>query len=214
MGVVLLQVVLIILNILFFMWTGPERSSVVWLSYTFTTISYLLLEAAILVPNPHKWAPWNWTIIYIASMLFIAELIIGIIFGCLVTSVSWTVTIQLILLLGFMVWGYFHISAVSTSNKALEKQAEEALYAKDVALQVKGLIALVGDAEVRKVVKSLYEKIWCSPRASNDNARVYESQIAAGVEELKALVAEDNWAEVERLAKELVQLADERNRSL
>lgn len=215
MGIVLLQVILIILNVLFFMWTEPaERSSVVWLSYTFTTISYLLLEAAILVPSKYKWAPWNWSIIYIAAMLFISELIIGVIFGCLVTSVPWTVTIQLILLLGFMVWGYMHISAAVTSNKALDKQAEEAVYAKDVALKVKDMIALVGDDAARKAVKALYEKIWCSPRASNDDARVYESQVAAGVEELKVFVAENNWQEVERMAGELITAAEQRNRLL
>ncbi|MBQ3204731.1 MAG: hypothetical protein IJB39_07120 [Alistipes sp.] len=213
-GIVLLQVILIILNILFFMWTGPERSSVVWLSYAFSTIAYLILEAAILVPRDYKSSPWSWSIIYIATMLFISELIIGIIFGCLVTSITWAITIQLLLLLGFMIWGYMHISATVSSSRALKKQAEESIYAKEVALQVKGLIALVSDASTRKVVKSLYEKIWCSPRSSNNTARSYESRVTAGVEELKILVAEANWVEVERLSNELLIIADQRNSML
>ncbi len=211
LGIVLLQVVLVILNILFFMWTGPGRSSVVWLSYAFSTIAYLVLEAVILVPRKYKWRAWNFSLIYIAAMFFVSELILGIVLSLLTTNVTLCLTLQLILLLGFMVWGYMHVKTSLTTTEALIKQEEESVYAKELALQVKGLIANVSDSSARKQVKELYEHIWCSPRASNEKAMVYETRITAGVEELKAIVAESNWTEVERVAKELVALAKQRN---
>ena len=211
LGVVLLQAVLVILNVLFFMWTGPERSNVVWLSYAFSTIAYLILEAVIIVPRKYKWRTWNLSLVYIAAMLFVSELVLGIILACVTTSVAFCVTVQLILLLGFMIWGYMHVTASMATTSALNKQEREAVYAKDLALQVKDLIVLVPDASARKYVKELYESIWCSPRASNKQAMAYEARIAAGIEELKVLIADTNWEEVEKLAKELIVVVKQRN---
>ncbi len=211
LGIVLLQAVLVILNVLFFMWTGPERSSVVWLSYAFSTIAYLILEAVVIVPRKYKWRTWNLSLIYIAAMLFVSELLLGIVLACLTTNVALCVTFQLILLLGFMVWGYMHVTASIATTSALKKQEQEALYTKNVALRVKDLIAAVADSSARKQVKELYECIWCSPHASNERVVSYEARVEAGVEELKVLVADSNWAEVERVAKELIAVAKKRN---
>lgn len=215
LGIILLQVILVVLNVLFFMWTEPSmRSSVVWLSYTFVTISYLILEAAILVPRQYQSRTWNWSLIYIAAMLFVAELFLGIVLSSLFDTITLPITIQLVTLLGFMVWGYLHVSASTKTTAALKKQEQEAVYARDLALQVKGLISLVPDNTARKNIKDLYEKIWCSPRASNPRAQECERSIELGIEDLKAFISVAKWDEVSQLAKDLMILADKRNTML
>lgn len=211
MGVVLLQVVLIVLNVLFFMWTGPERSDVVWLSYVFATIAYLVFEAVVLVSRNYKWRAWNWNLIYISLLFFVSELIVGVVLASLTTNMVLAITIHLILLLGFMIWGYFLVSASTTSSLALKQQEQDAIYAKELALIIKNLGDEIEDVGVRKFIHKLYETLWCSPRASNSRAREYESQIASGVEELKLLIAEARWSEVCEKAKSLNILAQKRN---
>ncbi|MBO5806978.1 MAG: hypothetical protein J6Q98_02145 [Bacteroidaceae bacterium] len=211
---VVLQLVLIVLNVLFFLWVDTDCGAVVWISYACATVAYIVLETAYLLPRSDKGRAWGYVIPYIATMFFVVDLIAGVLLSLFVDSVAFALTVHLIIIISFIVWGALHIGANRSISKSLERQTQDAQYVKIVAARLKAMAIMVKDENVRKEIGKLYDVVYASPIKTNAMAHEYEMKVFAGVDELEVMVAAEQWMNAAELLKRLSIIAATRNRML
>lgn len=208
-GVIVFFVVLIILNILFFMWVGLSSNAAI-LSYVVTTLAYFLC-GALLLPRKDGNPVWSWTLNIISIAFFVVEFIASIVLGCLTDSIVIVGTAHLLIILGFILWAAPHVASYFNSRNMVEQQEKNAAYVKNLSDKLRGIMLHIEDKETRKVVEKLTDTIWCSPRATNKEAQVKEAAVAEAVAEIEKGVADADWALVTSIAQSAIVTAKERN---
>ena len=209
---ILLQVILVFLNVLFFLWVETEScSTVTWISYACTMLSYVVLEIAILVPRRDNWYVWGLSLIYIATMYFIVVFVSSVALSLVVESITIALSVQLILALIFIVWGSLHLLANRNSARTLQEQEQKIEYVRIVGARLKSMTLTVTDVEANKELKKLYDIVWCSPIKSNSVAREYERKVILGVGDLEKAVVAESWGDVISITRGLAIDANTRN---
>lgn len=211
---VLLQVILLLLNLLFFIWVGTDCSRVTWFSYGCAMVAYAILELDVLVLR-HKSTPARGSFTtYLALALFLAEVVIGIVLSLITDNLVVAVSVQLVLLLIFATFGGLFMSSNRKLESTFNKQQEEAEYIRDVSRRLKSIEIQVTDAAARKEVRKLNDIVRCSPVKTNNVARGYEVKVMQGVDAMATAAGAQDWATVAEIARNLAVDAASRNNVL
>lgn len=209
---ILLQVILILLNLLFFLWADTENcSAVTWISYACAMLAYAVLEIAVLVPRRDNWYVWGLNLVYIAIMYFLVVLISGVVLSLVVKSITIALSVQLVLVLIFIVWGSLHLLANRNSSQALLVQEQKVEYVRIVGDRLKSMILTVSNVDANKELKKLYDIVRCSPIKSNSVACEYEKKVILGVGDLEKAVIVESWSDVISISRGLIIDANTRN---
>lgn len=211
---VVLQIILVVLNVLFFLWVDSDCGAVTWISYACATLAYIVVEFALLLPRSDKGRAWGYVLPYIAISFFVVELISGIVLSLVTESVALALTVHLLVISAFVVWGSLHIAANRNSASAFEQQKKNAEYVKVAGARLKAMSLMVHDDDARRELSRLYDTVWSSPVKSNDMAREYEYKVISGIDELEIAVSAGRWADVVALSQRLSIVAGTRNRML
>lgn len=209
-------VVLVVFNAVFFLVTGPEKSTSMWISYVFIIFSVL---AAFVSP-------------YLAvggSSAHIFGLAIGAVTGTYVTvtclvnvvlmlvrsvSVTTVLVINIILTGIFLVGLLMNLMANNATADSVARHEAEVQYIKVCSMRLKALQAGCTDPQLLGSVERLYDLIHSSPSKTNAAAQDVELQIITQLGALEANVQAGNVQAALGSVATLTQLANERNRRL
>lgn len=204
--------VLLILNILFFIWVGLS-SGVSILSYATMTIAYFIFGATLL-PRKDGNKVWSWPISFIALLFLILEIAAGVALSLLTSSMLLAITAQLVIILCFILWSAPHVAAFLNSRRMVQQQEENAVYVKNLTIRLKNAMLLINNDEARNAVEKLADTIWCSPHGTKRSVADLEATVARNVTTIEALVAAAEWEQVAQLAKSTNVIAAQRNNLL
>lgn len=211
---ILLQIILVILNAMFFLWKDSDCSIVTWISYASTMIAYAVMEMVFLVPRRDNWHISMLNLVYIAITFFVVELISGIVLSIVTENVTVALMFQLSIMLIFCVWGGVHVLASRNSLQALKEREQNIEYTKIIDKKLRNILLLVNDESAGKELKKLQDIIQSSPIKSNSIAREYEKKVVLGIGDLENAVSNKCWDEVISISRNLSIYANSRNNML
>lgn len=211
---ILLQIILVILNAMFFLWKDSDCSIVTWISYASTMIAYAVMEMVFLVPSRDNWHISMLNLVYIAITFFVVELISGIVLSIVTENVTVALMFQLSIMLIFCVWGGVHVLASRNSLQALKEREQNIEYTKIIDKKLRNILLLVNDESASKELKKLQDIIQSSPIKSNSIAREYEKKVVLGIGDLENAVSNKCWDEVISISRNLSIYANSRNNML
>ncbi len=207
---------LIVFNVVFFVLTGTEHSSTVWISYGFIHFAYLmLLVTPFLIRKSSSSAVFGFSLYSISSMYFLIAFIIGIIFIavnpesykiCLVTN---------IILAGlYVAMLIYNIIVNESTADSIERHEIELRYVKESSAKLKSILEKTSDRKIKKLVEKAYDTVHSSPIKSNNSVRDIELTVMELIDDLNNSVNSGDTENVKALVNQIVNQAEERNRRL
>lgn len=113
------------------------------------------------------------------------------------------VTVYVIVLLVYVVRYVVHINANQATEASLAQQHEEHSYVRDLGGMLSALLPMVGDADAKKAVNTLYETVRFSANKTSEAGQRNRQEVAAGVTRLTELISAKDWQGVIDLANQL-----------
>ena len=177
---------LIMFDVLFFVIGGTDQSNINWTSFVFIHIAYVGL---ILVPLLDKWRDGLAVIVgglYLwAFLYFIIELLIGLLFIIKnPVSNTWPLIIQSVLLVLFVVVQSMSVLANHSTVESIEKQKRESSIFQIMGIQLKQVVLLLEDDELRKKAEDCYDLINNSSIESFEETKNIETSLKLQVTSL------------------------------
>lgn len=214
--IILDLVFLIVFNTVFFVAGGFEHPTSVWLSYGFIHFAYLMVIATpFLIRKSSSAAVFGFSLYSISSTCFLIEFVVGLIFIFLrQESVKAALIVQIIIAGIYAVILISHLLANESTADSVERREEEVSYIKTAASRVKALIGKLDNKKANKEVEKVYDLLHSSPTRTISSAHSLEMEIKNKISELEGVVATKDNEAVITLARELLQIIEERNRKI
>ncbi len=187
-----------------------------WVCYAFITIAFaghLLSVRRAFQAADLKRLFYNMPLI----TLSVRGLAVMLIFGAAAMIVpgipTWVGAIVCVLVLAFTA------SVVSKADWAAEevekidvKIENKTNYIRELTTEAQGLISLSNDDRIKAACKKVYEAVRFSDPMSDDSLKLIEAQMTVKMDELSKAVSQGDPVLAESIAKECLQLVEERNR--
>ena len=214
LNILLDLVFLIVFNVVFFVVSGTEHSSNVWLSYGFIHFSYLMvLITPFLVRKSSSSHVFGLAIVGVSSVYFIVEFITGLIFIFIdPESIKVSLTVQVIIAGVYLVMLLANLIANESTADAIETHENEVKFIKNESSRVKAMMDKFDDKKTNKAVEQVYDLLHSSPSKSCAAAQSIENEIYNKISELEYAVSAKEKDTTIKLAGEIITLIDERNR--
>lgn len=196
-------VVLIVFNVLFFLWTDADRGAVEWLSYGFVTGGYLWFLAALFSPRSGGNDTYALTLPYVAGGYLAAASIAGVALMILTDSTAIALSVHLVLLTIYMLRFGLHHAANTATTAAVAAQKRDVDYVRNTAADIKMLTASVDDDAAAKALRHLYDTVRCSPVHAASTDERLQRITAEKMASLESAVAERDWVRVVSVARQL-----------
>lgn len=223
---VLIITVIIVLNVLFFLWTDNyTRGTVVWMSYGFGMFAFIVACVSLLLSKPNRSDVSHLTTVLLSLTYFCVQtaLSIAVTFYSVVILQAQEVihkssflseyyallvfSVYLLLLLFFSVRLVIHYTANKTTTVSLKNQAIQHEYIENNSKRLYRLMQQVTDNDCKKVIKGLYETIRYSANQGGADAQQIEAEINVGIDKLESQIIAKDWAAVVTTVMHLTQLA-------
>lgn len=208
-------VFLIVFNVLFFVVGGAERSSSVWLSYAFIHAAYIISIATFyLQPKSKNGHVFSFGISIISLIYFAVEFIIGLIFILVApTGYKLALTLQIIPLGLYIVFAIIYYLNNKTIAEKEGVQATQINFIKLSSADIRALISLTDNDEVKRGLENLYDIMHSSPATSIAEAKAVENEITALIAELQSVITSDVGTIMPMIANLKLKI-EQRNRIL
>ena len=206
---------LILFNIIFFVTLGTEHSFVVWFSYGFIHFAYLLLLLSTFMIKPGKESyVFGLSIFTVTGLYFIIELILGsIIIMSNPSSYKGPILAQVILCGIFLLFLVGTLIANEHTAESLEKHVVESFYIKNEANNIRGLINMTDNKDIKDKLEHIYDLMYSSPMKSSISVKQNESAISKLIDDLRQRInSGDN--DVNSIINQIEQNIIERNNKL
>lgn len=207
---IILGIVFILTNVIAFA-VPTDKTATFWITYTFSAVAFII--------QPFVWRNafgkgkelkskfLGIPLIHVGLVYLVIQLVAFVLFIAFPNMPSWIVVIVNALIVGVSL-----ICLVSTEvgtkeiNKVEEKIKQKVFYIKELQIDVEMIAERETDAETKKALEALAEKIRFSDPMSSEQLFDLENKIKAKVEELKS--NDDKVA----LSKEVELLLEERSK--
>ncbi|MDR2546413.1 MAG: hypothetical protein LBC96_02745 [Lachnospiraceae bacterium] len=214
--IVLLLIFPVIFNIFFYVIGGTQHNTSVWISYVFVHIAYLsLIIAPKLISQGKSQAVFGFTLYAVTTVYFIIAFVIAVLF-ILIAPEKHTAALLLQLLLTAIYIAVFISNIMFNERTATAEEARqvEIAYVKDAAAKLKELKAGINDRNTKKAVERVYDSVYSSPVKSHPSLSQLESDILQSIDRLASLSFTANPDDIINLAKDIENMANERNSQL
>ena len=209
-------VFLVVFNIVFFVVGGVEHVASVWIAYGFIHFAYvMILITPFLIRKSSSAAVFGMSLYSISAVYFFVEFITGLIF-IFVAGESYKASLvtQVIIAGIYAVILLANLIANEHTADSVAKHEAEVAYIKDTATELKALIGKVSDKQANKEIEKAYDVVHASPTKSSAAVEEIENKIYCTVSELRSAVKYNDVAQITVIAREIVELTEERNRKL
>lgn len=187
-----------------------------WSGYIFITLAFigqLVASYFAFQANTAEKLFYNISLIRISWTGLILTIVIGGLCMMIPNLPNWVGIIACFLILGFnaiaVVKASFAADAVTEIDKKIKVQT---FFIKSLTVDAEGLLARAETDEIKAECKKVYEAVRYSDPMSNDALSSTESQITLKFAELADAVSNSNLEAVQKAAREVMILVDDRNK--
>lgn len=210
--ILLTVVVIVVFNILFFLWVD-NLSSADWICYSAITGGCLFVCGTMIFPPSGRENTYEMALPKIAISYLGLAVVIGMLLMILHIGFALTLTVYLILVLATILWFIANVVVARKTAVSIAAQKEAVDTLRNYAFELKMLSGQINDPSLKKAVNHLEDTIFCSPMlASSGNGQNFATEIASEMKNLEDAVAANDIVRAKSIVNTLEQLYARRNR--
>ncbi len=204
--------VLAVFNILFFIWTGSERSAVAWIGYGFMTLSFVILVLTYIFPRKGRGETYSLVVPQVAVTYMALTAVLSVVLMILTSNTTIALTLELLLSIYYVTNIVIHVQAnrrTAANEEARQRKVDDL---KKLAAQVKIYIDMndISNQEASKAVGALYDELLCAPVRTSSNICLSD-MFSTMMPSLGNAIYNKNWSEVSATARRMQMLVRQRN---
>lgn len=214
--IVLDLVLVIVFNVIFFMYGSETRTIAVWLSYIFIHIAYgMVIATPFLTRKGREYALFGITTFSISVVYFLMSLAFGIVVFILrPITFKWVIMINTFLTGAYAVILIINMLANEHSVDEIKRQELQIQYVRGCSARLLDLIEITSDKKLKKKLQKAYDVIHSSQIASNSGAQKYEMEVLVLLDDLEKNIEETNYEDGMQIVDSLIRAANRRNQEV
>ena len=208
----LMLIFLIVFNTLFFVLSGTENVTSVWISYAFINLAYVTILCMPLFKTKGQASFYLSTTLYVQSITyFVVELVVGVIFIIWqLDAFVWPLVIQVVIWLIFMILILSNALANNYTAQALDERAQNLSVYQNNRMNLKKLLVWTNNAEIKKIIITCCDTLEASSSRQTIESKDVDCQIEQNILLLKQLLQTGDDAQSLTTAQHLHKLIEER----
>lgn len=210
--IVFTLVFLVVFNTLFFLLSGTDNPTSVWVSYAYIHVAYFTILFLPVLKTKGDASYYLSSVLYgQAITYFILELIAGVVFIVYrMESPVWSLVVQTALWLIFVVLILGNAWANQATAQSLEKRKQDIDAYQSMRMSLKRLIAKTDKPELKRLIADCSDKLEASSSRQTQESEKIDIEIEQAIASLRQSITEDDVEESTSLARQLVGLIEER----
>lgn len=210
--IVFTLVFLVVFNTLFFLLSGTDNPTSVWVSYAYIHVAYFTILFLPVLKTKGDASYYLSSVLYgQAITYFILELIAGVVFIVYrMESPVWSLVIQTALWLIFVVLILGNAWANQATAQSLEKRKQDIDAYQSMRMSLKRLIAKTDKPELKRLIADCSDKLEASSSRQTQESEKIDIEIEQAIASLRQSITGDDVEESTSLARQLAGLIEER----
>ncbi|MFV0583094.1 MAG: hypothetical protein ACK5N4_13735 [Parabacteroides gordonii] len=210
--IVFTLVFLVVFNTLFFLLSGTDNPTSVWVSYAYIHVAYFTILFLPVLKTKGDASYYLSSVLYgQAITYFILELIAGVVFIIYrMESPVWSLVIQTALWLIFVVLILGNAWANQATAQSLEKRKQDIDAYQSMRMSLKRLMAKTDKPELKRLIADCSDKLEASSSRQTQESEKINIEIEQAIASLRQSITGDDVEESTSLARQLAGLIEER----
>lgn len=210
--IVFTLVFLVVFNTLFFLLSGTDNPTSVWVSYAYIHVAYFTILFLPVLKTKGDASYYLSSVLYgQAITYFILELIAGVVFIIYrMESPVWSLVVQTALWLIFVVLILGNAWANQATAQSLEKRKQDIDAYQSMRMSLKRLIAKTDKPELKRLIADCSDKLEASSSRQTQESEKIDIEIEQAIASLRQSITGDDVEESTSLARQLAGLIEER----
>lgn len=210
--IVFTLVFLVVFNTLFFLLSGTDNPTSVWVSYAYIHVAYFTILFLPVLKTKGDASYYLSSVLYgQAITYFILELIAGVVFIIYrMESPVWSLVVQTALWLIFVVLILGNAWANQATAQSLEKRKQDIDAYQSMRMSLKRLIAKTDKPELKRLIADCSDKLEASSSRQTQESKKIDIEIEQAIASLRQSITGDDIEESTSLARQLAGLIEER----
>lgn len=210
--IVFTLVFLVVFNTLFFLLSGTDNPTSVWVSYAYIHVAYFTILFLPVLKTKGDASYYLSSVLYgQAITYFILELIAGVVFIIYrMESPVWSLVVQTALWLIFVVLILGNAWANQATAQSLEKRKQDIDAYQSMRMSLKRLMAKTDKPELKRLIADCSDKLEASSSRQTQESEKIDIEIEQAIASLRQSITGDDIEESTSLARQLAGLIEER----
>lgn len=210
--IVFTLVFLVVFNTLFFLLSGTDNPTSVWVSYAYIHVAYFTILFLPVLKTKGDASYYLSSVLYgQAITYFILELIAGVVFIVYrMESPVWSLVVQTALWLIFVVLILGNAWANQATAQSLEKRKQDIDAYQSMRMSLKRLIAKTDKPELKRLIADCSDKLEASSSRQTQESEKIDIEIEQAIASLRQSITDGDVEESTSLARQLAGLIEER----
>lgn len=210
--IVFTLVFLVVFNTLFFLLSGTDNPTSVWVSYAYIHVAYFTILFLPVLKTKGDASYYLSSVLYgQAITYFLLELIAGVVFIIYrMESPVWSLVVQTALWLIFVVLILGNAWANQATAQSLEKRKQDIDTYQSMRMSLKRLMAKTDKPELKRLIADCSDKLEASSSRQTQESEKIDIEIEQAIASLRQSITEDDVEESTSLARQLAGLIEER----
>lgn len=210
--IVFTLVFLVVFNTLFFLLSGTDNPTSVWVSYAYIHVAYFTILFLPVLKTKGDASYYLSSVLYgQAITYFILELIAGVVFIVYrMESPVWSLVVQTALWLIFVVLILGNAWANQATAQSLEKRKQDIDAYQSMRMSLKRLMAKTDKPELKRLIADCSDKLEASSSRQTQESEKIDIEIEQAIASLRQSLTGDDIEESTSLARQLAGLIEER----
>lgn len=210
--IVFTLVFLVVFNTLFFLLSGTDNPTSVWVSYAYIHVAYFTILFLPVLKTKGDASYYLSSVLYgQAITYFLLELIAGVVFIIYrMESPVWSLVVQTALWLIFLVLILGNAWANQATAQSLEKRKQDIDTYQSMRMSLKRLMAKTDKPELKRLIADCSDKLEASSSRQTQESEKIDIEIEQAIASLRQSITGDDVEESTSLARQLAGLIEER----
>lgn len=210
--IVFTLVFLVVFNTLFFLLSGTDNPTSVWVSYAYIHVAYFTILFLPVLKTKGDASYYLSSVLYgQAITYFLLELIAGVVFIIYrMESPVWSLVVQTALWLIFVVLILGNAWANQATAQSLEKRKQDIDAYQSMRMSLKRLMAKTDKPELKRQIADCSDKLEASSSRQTQESEKIDIEIEQTIASLRQSITGDDVEESTSLARQLAGLIEER----
>lgn len=210
--IVFTLVFLVVFNTLFFLLSGTDNPTSVWVSYAYIHVAYFTILFLPVLKTKGDASYYLSSVLYgQAITYFLLELIAGVVFIIYrMESPVWSLVVQTALWLIFVVLILGNAWANQATAQSLEKRKQDIDTYQSMRMSLKRLMAKTDKPELKRLIADCSDKLEASSSRQTQESEKIDIEIEQTIASLRQSITGDDVEESTSLARQLAGLIEER----
>lgn len=210
--IVFTLVFLVVFNTLFFLLSGTDNPTSVWVSYAYIHVAYFTILFLPVLKTKGDASYYLSSVLYgQAITYFLLELIAGVVFIIYrMESPVWSLVVQTALWLIFVVLILGNAWANQATAQSLEKRKQDIDAYQSMRMSLKRLMAKTDKPDLKRLIADCSDKLEASSSRQTQESEKIDIEIEQAIASLRQSITGDDVEESTSLARQLAGLIEER----